>query len=67
MSRSNLSIVRVRGNVLNQVIQRRLSRIHALTSIQQKIYMFKGLRDVNRFYVETLSVVESSRQAREKF
>ena len=31
----------------------------------EEIYMSERLRDANRFYVETWSVVQSSRQARE--
>ena len=66
MSSSNLSMVRMKGKVSYQVFQWRFSQIDALTSIQQEIYMSKRLlRDVNRFYVETWSVVDSSRQARE--
>ena len=53
MSWSYLSIARMRGKISNQVFQRRLCRIHALTSIQQEIYMSKRLRDANPFYVET--------------
>ena len=54
MSWPTLSIVRMRGNVSNQVFQRRLSRI--TLTFQQEIHMSKRLRDVNRFYVETWSV-----------
>ena len=57
----------MRGKVSYQVFNEDSAEFtHLLsTSIQQEIYMFKRLRDFNRFYVETLSVVDSSRQARE--
>ena len=55
MSSSNLSMVRMRGKVSYQVFNEDSAEFtHLLsTSIQQEIYMFKRLRDVNRFYVET--------------